>query len=468
MFEKEVYVARRAALVGKMAGAGQHGIAVFPGNGEAPQNYRGNDYKFRQESSFLYYWGLDEPWLAAILDLDSGEECIYGDDVDIEDIIWMGPQPLVREKALRVGVASSASYREFDSAVLRAVGQGRPVHFLPVSRYYNELKLKSLLGDAKPSEALTKAVIGMRLIKEPCEIEAIDRACDIGYEMHVAARRGCRVGAAEQEIVGRMEGVTISKGWGVSFTTILSQHGETMHNHLHDGIITPGRLLLVDAGAESNEHYASDFTRTYPCGGKFTRVQRDIYNIVHACNELAFSLSRPGVTYRSVHLRVAGLMLEGLRDLGLVAGGVDDMVAEGIAGMFMPHGLGHNMGIDVHDMEDLGEDLVGYDEDQTRSEQLGLGNLRMARRLRPGHVVTDEPGIYFIPALIAKWKSEGTDKGFVNYPALEKYYGFGGIRLEDDVLITAEGARRPGSRRLPIAADEVEAAMAEDCGEGMA
>lgn len=464
MFNSDVYVARRQTLLGLMSGPaeGKRGIAIFLGNVDAPQNYRGNDYKFRQESSFLYYWGLDEPGFAAVLDLDSGAECLYGDDVEIDDIIWMGPQPSVASKAELIGVGSSAPRGAFDAAVGAAVAQGRPVHYLPVSRYYNELTLGRLLGGAAPSLELTKAVISMRLVKEQCEIDEIDKACEIGYLMHSEARRGCKPGTREQDIVGRMEGVTLSKGWGVSFTTILSQNGETLHNHSHHQIITPGRLLLVDAGAESNVHYASDFTRTYPCSGRFTQKQRDIYDIVEACNEKAFELTAPGVAYRQVHLAVARLMLEGLKEVGLVRGDVDAMVTEGIAGLFMPHGLGHNMGIDVHDMEDLGEDLVGYDEDQKRSSQLGLGSLRMARRLRPGHVITDEPGIYFVPALIRKWKLEGTDKGFVNYSALEDYLDFGGIRLEDDVLVTADGARRLGTRRLPIKAADIEEAMSRE------
>lgn len=478
MFEKEIYMRRRSNLLEKMketAAEGRRGIAVFIGNVDAPQNYRGNDYKFRQESSFIYYWGIDEPGFAAILDLDNGEETIYGDDVDIDDIIWMGPQPSVQSKAERIGVKASAPYARLDNDVKAAAAQGRTVHFLPTSRYYNTMKLSTLLGipaeDVRKvspasgktaSEALVKAVISMRLIKEQCEIDEIDKACEIGYLMHTAARQGCKPGTPEQEIVGRMEGVTISKGWGVSFTTILSQNGETLHNHSHHQIITPGRLLLVDAGAESNTHYASDFTRTYPCSGKLTSRQRDIYNIVESSNELAFQLSKPGTTYRDVHLAVARNTLEGLKALDLVRGDIDSMMEASIAGLFMPHGLGHNMGIDVHDMEDLGENLVGYDEGQTRSSQPGLGSLRMARELRPGHVITDEPGIYFIPALISKWKADGADKGFVNFAKLEEYYDFGGIRLEDDVLITENGSRHLGPYRLPIKADDVEAAMEAD------
>ena len=479
MFSADVYSSRRRVLLERMAGmmpSENKGIAIFVGNAEAPQNYRGNDYKFRQDSSFLYYWAIDEPYFAAILDLDQGSECLYGNDVDIEDIIWMGPQPSVASKGALIGCPQTAPLAEFEKAVREAVAKGRPVHFLPPSRHYNTAKISELTGicpaavrkvapmaadgGKHASEELVKAVVSMRLIKEQCEIDEIDKACEIGYQMHTAARNGCKPGVLEQEIVGQMEGVTLSKGWGVSFTTILSQNGETLHNHTHHQIITPGRLLVVDAGAESNTHYASDFTRTYPCAGKFTPEQKDIYDIVESCNDLAFNLTRPGITYREVHLATVRHMLERLSDLGFVKGDIDEMVACGISGLFMPHGLGHNMGLDVHDMEDFGEDYVGYDPGQTRSPLLGLGNLRMARLLKPGHVVTDEPGIYFIPALIEQWKREGTDKGFVNYSKLEGYYKFGGIRLEDDVLVTETGARRLGSRRLPIKSSEIEELMA--------
>jgi Xaa-Pro aminopeptidase len=401
------------------------------------------------------------------MDLESGVETLYADDFEIDDIIWMGPMPTVRSLADRCGVAKTAPYDALGAAL-----KGRQVHFLPASRYYNRMKLAALLGldpaettsagkvgCAKASEALVRAVIGLRLVKEPLEIACIDDACALGYEMHTAARRGIRIGRIEQEIVGEMEGISLAKGWGTSFPTILTQHGEILHNHLHDKVIEPGKLLVIDAGAESCSHYASDFTRTLPTGGKFTPRQRDVYQIVCDANEKAFDLTRPGISYRDVHLAAVRVILEGLKGIGLVKGNLDDMVAEGIAGMFMPHGLGHNIGLDVHDMEDLGENLVGYDPGQTRSPQLGLGNLRMARVLRPGHFISDEPGIYFIPALIEKWKKEGLDKGFVDFGRLEGYYGFGGIRLEDDVLVTEDGARRTGPDRLPIQPDDVEAAM---------
>ena len=468
MFEKEVYIARRKALLERLAG--EKGVAVFLGNVDAPAQYKDNCYKWRQDSNWLYFFGIDEPRFAATIDLESGEETIYADDFSIDDIIWTGPMPSVKTQAEAVGVCRTAPYSALKEAV-----RGRKVHFLPTSRYYNAMLMASLLGldptevtsagkkgCAKASRPLTGAVIAMRLVKEDREIAQIDHACDIGYEMHTAARRGIVPGIIEQEIVGRMEGVTLSKGWGVSFATILTQHGEIFHCHSHEGIVEPGRLMVIDAGAENNMHYASDFTRTYPTSGKFSAMQRDIYQTVYECNELAFGMIRPGIAYRDVHLAVAEHILDNLGQLGLVNGNPSELAADGIAGLFMPHGLGHNMGLDVHDMEDLGEDLVGYDADQRRSEQLGLGSLRMARRLMPGNVITDEPGIYFIPDLIRLWKREGTDRGCVNYSKLEPYFSFGGIRLEDDVLVTADGARRLGAKRLPIAPDEVEAAMSKD------
>ena len=470
MFSKEVYARRRQTLVAKMADSaaeGKRGIALFIGNTEAPAQYKDNCYKFRQDSTWLYFFGIDQPLYAAIIDLDNGNETIFANDVEIGDIIWMGPQPSVASVAASVGVEKSAPYTDLNAAVAKVLAEGRPVHFVKPSRYYNTMKIASLLGcgtdevAGRFSLALTKAIISMRLVKEDCEIEAIDDACNLGYEMHTVARNSIVPGIIEQEIVGKMDGVTLSKGWGVSFPTILTQHGETLHNHLHDKIIEPGKLMVIDAGAESNVHYASDFTRTYPTSGKFTAKQREIYQIVCDCNEFAFSMTRPGISYREVHLKTMHLMLEELRALDIVRGDVQDMVEAGIAGLFMPHGLGHNMGLDVHDMEDYGENHVGYDDDQRRSPQLGLGSLRMARKLVPGNVITDEPGIYFIPALIEKWKSEKTDQGFVNYQKLESYYDFGGIRLEDDVLVTADGARRLGKKRLPISPDDVEAAMAK-------
>ena len=464
MFSRNIYVARRQRLI-KSVG---DGILLFLGNSEAPSNYSDNQYIFRQDSTWLYYFGIDQPDMAAVIDVESGEETIFGNDVDIDDIIWMGPQPLVASRAEEVGVAKSAPLAELEKVVKAAVAKGRKVHFLPPYRYRNMILLHSLLGlpfdqmKAAASVEFIKAVVEMRLVKEPCEIQQIDMACNLGYAMHMAATKLMKPGMLEQDLVGVMEGVVISGGYMTSFPTILSQNGETLHNHSHHQIITEGRLTVIDAGAEIASHYCSDFTRTLPCSGRFTEQQKEVYTIVSEANNLALGLARPGISYRDVHLAAARLILQGLKNIGLVKGDVDEAVAAGAAGLFMPHGLGHNLGLDVHDMENLGENYVGYEEGVKRSTQLGLGSLRMARVLKPGNVVTDEPGIYFIPALIDKWKAEGTCRDFINFEALDAYRSFGGIRIEDDLLITESGARLLGSKRLPRTVEEVENAMSEE------
>lgn len=465
MFSKETYIARRAALVASLREKGENGLVLFVGNAEACAQLKAECYRFRQDSSWLYYFGLDEPYLAATIDLESGVETLYADDVDEDDIIWIGPQPSVASKADLAGVASFEPSRSLGTAVDKALAAGRKILFLPPSRNYNILKLMELLHISKEeaskgSLSLIEAVIQMRLVKTPEEIALIDAACDLGYEMHSLGRDLIRPGVVEGDIVDRMDFIATSKGWGVSFATIFTQHGEIFHNPSHDKVIEPGRMIVVDAGVEAKSHYCSDFTRTYPSGGRFTAKQKAIYEIALAANEKAFSMIKPGIAYRDVHLAAEAVILEGLAALGIVKGDVAEMVAEGIGGLFLPHGLGHNMGLDVHDMEDLGEDYVGYDPDQKRAPRLGLGSLRMARRLRPGHVITDEPGVYFNVGLIEKWRRSGKGSGHIDYSLLEKeYYDFGGIRIEDDVLVTPDGARRLGSRRLPVTPDEIESLM---------
>lgn len=475
MFNENIYKARRKEFVSRMQALGAEGVAVFLGNGEAAMNYSSNSYRFRQDSSFVYFWGIDEPGFAASINLSNGKECIYADDVDIDDIIWMGPQPTVLDKAGKAGVDKVSKYADFDTAVRFALQNDIPVHFLPSGRYFNRMKMAELTGStaaqvyktAPYDEAdyvhssleMVKAVVSMRLVKDDAEIAELDRACDMGVQMHTIGRNGCRLGALERDLAGSMDAFAATKGWGVSFPTILSQNGQILHGHDHSGIISEGRLLLIDAGLTLDSYYCSDFTRTLPSSGKFTTMQREIYDIVESCNEFAFNMVAPGVSYRDVHLATSRHMLCGLKDLGLVSGDVDLMLAEGIAGMFMPHGLGHNMGLDVHDMEDYGENYVGYDDDQQRASQLGLGSLRMARKLVPGNVITDEPGIYFIPALWEHFRKNGLDKGFVNFDKLQAYADFGGIRLEDDILVTENGARHLGTTRLPIKSAEVEDAM---------
>ena len=465
MFDKSVYVRRRKTLVAKMAESaaeGKRGIALFVGNAEAPAQYKDNCYKFRQDSTWLYFFGIDEPLFAAVIDLDNGDEEIFADDVEIGDIIWMGPQPSVASKAALAGVEKSSPYGALDNVVSKALAAGRPVHFVTPSRYYNTMKIASLLkcNDAevagKFSLALTKAIISMRLVKEDCEIEQLDDASALGHEMHTVARNNIVLGRVEQEIVGRMEAVTLAKGWGVSFPTILTQHGETLHNHLHDKVIESGRLMVIDAGAENNMHYASDFTRTYPVNGKFTTKQRDIYQIVCDCNELAFKLTRPGITYREVHLKTMHLMLEELRALDIVRGNLNNMVEAGVAGLFMPHGLGHGMGLDVHDCEAIGERSFDFSEIAEQAAKSGTCIQRSTWRIEPGTVMTDEPGIYFIPALIDKCRAEGKYKGIVDYEALDAYRDFGGIRIEDDILVTESGSRIIGDRKIPVTVEELE------------
>ncbi len=438
----------------------------MPGNSEAPRNYPDNGYHFRQDSNFLYFFGIKLPDLVGLLDIDAGEDWLFGDDLSMDDIIWTGPQPTVSDLAARCGVVNTAPLAVLQEKLTLAIRRGRPVHFLPPYRMDNKMKIGKWLGLCPDSIAdrisieLAIAVVSLRDKKSDEEIREIEDACEIGYQMHTTAMKMCRPGVRERDIAGEIEGVALKMGEGVSFHSIVTQHGETLHNHSHDGILESGRMLLVDAGAENLMNYCSDFTRTYPVNGKFTSMQRDIYNIVLAANARAFELAKPDMLYRDVHLAAVKVIVEGLISLGIMKGDADEAVAAGAHALFMPHGLGHMMGIDVHDMEDIGEKYVGYDLETERSAQLGVSNLRMARRLQVGMVMTDEPGIYFIPAYIAKWKAENTNTQFINFDKLEPYMNFGGIRIEDDLLITPTGNRILGKRRIPVTVEEIEAFMA--------
>lgn len=461
MFETSVYKNRRARLKEKV----KSGLVLILGNGEAPANYTDNTYKFRQDSSFLYFFGLNQPGFAGVIDIDSGDEYIFGNDVDMDDIIWMGPQPSVKDMAARVGVSKTAPFARLADCMKTAISQGRRIHFLPPYRFRNMLLLEELLG-IRPalvknyaSLELIKAVVDLRSVKEPCEIEKITKACNIGYEMHTAAMRNCKPGVKEQYIAGLIEGIAASYGSMVSFPVILSQNGETLHNHDHSQILQEGRMMLTDAGAEEVSHYCSDFTRTVPVGGKFLTRQKEVYNIVLAANNKAIEIAKPGVTYQYVHLEVCKVLAQGLKDLGLMKGDVNEAVAAGAHALFMPHGLGHMMGLDVHDMEDLGQIYVGYDDETRPIDQFGTSSLRMGRRLQEGFVITDEPGCYFIPALIDQWRAQGMHKEFLNYDKIETFKDFGGIRLEDDILIIPGGSRFLGDKRTPITVEEVEEIM---------
>jgi len=461
MFKKEVYIERRKRLKEKLKG----GLVLFLGNKESAFNYPDNAYHFRQDSSFLYFFGLDLPNFAGIIDLDSGKEYLFGDDFSIDDIIWMGPQPKVNELALEIGVENTETLSQLSKYLLNAKNQNRNIHVLPFYRgdtiiqFSNLLEIHQSEVEDYVSIELIKAVVALRSIKDQYEIEELIKASAIGYKMHTTAMKMAKPGIYEQEIAGTIEGIALSHGGALSFPVILSQNGETLHNHYHGNMLQEGKLMLTDAGAETPLHYASDNTRTVPVGGKFSQKQKDIYNIVLNANNHAISLVKPGVPYRDVHLESARIIAEGLTNLGLMKGNPEDAVREGAHAMFMPHGLGHMMGLDVHDMEGLGEDNVGYNNEIKRSTQFGLRGLRLGRKLEPGFVLTSEPGIYFIPDLVKKWKAEKINADFINFDkVLNEYVDFGGIRLEDDLLVTETGNQMIG-KRIPITVEEVEETM---------
>jgi len=458
LFDKNIYIERRKELHKKMKG----GIAIFFGNNHVPYNYRANIYKFKQDSSFRYYFGLNMPNFVGVMDFDEGEDIIFANDIGIEDIIWMGTQPSVKELAAQVGVIDARPYDDFYDYVDGAKLRGEKIHYLPPYRHRTILTLQKFLKyrrfevTSNASTELSKAVIDMRLIKQQVEIEHLDEIMAIGYEMHVTAMIMAKEGIYEREIAGAMEGIASAYGGGVSFPIILSKHGEILHNEHHDNLLKNGDLLLVDAGFDSPMGYTTDHTRTFTVGGKYSEKQKNIYNIVLAANDNVHKATKPGIQYKDMHTLACKTIAQGLVDLGLMKGNIDDIVENGAHALFLPHGLGHAMGMDVHDMEGLGENLVGYGDELERSKQFGTAYLRFARTLKPGHVITNEPGIYFIPALIDKWKAEKINNDFINFDEVEKYRDFGGIRLEDDMLVTENGCRNLGKNRIPIYVDEIE------------
>lgn len=459
IFPKSTYIERRRTLRSKVGS----GLIVIFGHNEAPANYPANAYKFRQDSSFLYFFGQQRDGLVGVIDADSGCEWLIGDDIDIEDIIWTGFVPSVHDLAAEVGVEQSAPMADLKKLVDGARAKGQTVHFLPPCRHDIMIQIADLFGihplqtRAAASLPLIKAVVDMRAVKSPDEIAEIERAMAIGYEMHTTAMKACRPGVTEKYIAGLLEGIACSYGCKVSFNTILSMHGEIFHGDPSLRPLEAGRLMLCDAGAETVNNYCSDNTRVTPISGRFTSRQRDIYTIVEACHDLVIEKARPNLKWMDMHLDVCRLMTDRLKDLGLMRGNTDDAVAAGAHAMFLQHGLGHMMGMDVHDMEGLGQIYVGFDDEVRPSTQFGTDCLRCGRRIQPGWVLTDEPGIYFIPALIDKWRAEGLHKEFINYDLLETYKDFGGIRLEDDILITDTGCRVLGERIIPYHADDVEA-----------
>ena len=465
MFSKETYITRRAELK-RLVG---NGVIILFGNNDAPANYPANSYApMRQDSSFLYYFGQHRDGLVGVIDVDNDTEMLIGDDIDIEDIVWMGFVDSVSDLAAQVGITKTAPMKELKAICDEALRQKRPIHFLPPYRFDTKIQIMDLLGihpfqqKESASLQLIKAVVKMRSTKEPQEIEAIERACEVGYAMHTTAQLLIRPGVTERFIGGQVDGIARSLAQGVSFATIFSQHGEIMHGNPSDAKLEAGRLALCDAGCELDD-YCSDNTRTMPVTGKFTQRQLEIYSIVEACHDYVLEVAKPGVKYADVHFAVCRLMTERLKELGLMKGDTDEAVAAGAHAMFLPHGLGHMMGMDVHDMEGLGQIYVGFDEEtRPNLEQFGTNCLRMGRRLQEGFVVTDEPGIYFIPHLIDLWRKEGHCAEFLNFDKLEAYKDFGGIRIEDDLLITKDGCRFLGKSRIPYHPQELEEFMASN------
>ena len=458
MFEANTYIERRNRLKQDL----QSGILLFLGNDLSPMNYPENTYPFRQDSTFLYFWGIDLPGLAAIIDIDANREVLFGRDPTLHDMVWTGPQPSLNQHCSNSGLKESAAPDQLQNELKHAIQQGRKIHFLPQYRPENHIKIQTLLGIIPAfvnnfvSKSFVKAVVAQRSIKSREEVEQIEAALELTSEMHELAMKMSRPGMPEQEVVGAMAGLAEASGVGSSYPSIFSVDGQILHNPRHENIMQKGDIIINDSGAESRMHYASDITRTFPVAGKFTQKQTEIYTVLLNAQLKAIEAAMPGVEYRDVHTLACSQIAAGLNSLGLMKGDVSEAVAAGAHALFMPHGLGHMIGLDVHDMEDLGEDEVGYTDTIRRSRQFGTSHLRLARALEPGFVVTVEPGIYFIPDLIDQWKAQGKFENFIDYKKIENYRNFGGIRIEDNVLIHDEGQRVLGK---PIAktVEEVEA-----------
>ena len=462
MFHSKIYTQRRAILKKKL----KTGLIFLLGNSESPMNYTNNAYHFRQDSTFLYYFGLDQADLAAVIDLDENKEIIFGNDFTIDDIVWMGPQPTIKNIASKCGVKQTGALSELKAVLAKAVKQGRKIHFVPQYRDENKFKMLQYLGispmriNEYASMELIKTVAVQRYIKSKEEIEEIEKAISTAYEMHVSAMRFTKPGMFEREIAGFIQGLAMSLGSGISFVPILSKHGETLHNPNYGNKLKDGDLIVNDSGAESLLHYASDITRTYPVSGKFTPLQKEIYEIVLIAQLVAIDAIKPNVSFKTVHIKAATVIADGLKAIGLMKGNTKDAVEAGAHALFFPHGLGHLLGLDVHDLESFGENNIGYDEKNKRSTQFGLNYLRFAKPLVPGIVLTVEPGIYFIPQLTDNWKSEKKLSEFINYDKVETYRDFGGIRIEDDVVVTSIGSRILG-KPIPKAVEDVEAAASD-------
>lgn len=458
LFDQSVYSNRRQALKQRVGS----GIILLLGNEESSMNYKDNWYPFRQDSSFLYYFGLDVAGLSAMIDADTGDEWIFGNELTIDEIVWTGPLPSVTEMAAAVGITKTEPVSKIGEYIKQAQNARRTIHFLPPYRPENRIKMANWFGvpvmlvDKLVSVPLIKAVISQRLIKEPVEIEAIEEAVSISVDMHRTAIQYAQPGMKEYEVAAKVQEVAMAANGRLSYPVICTINGQTLHNHYYGNTLQPGQMVLLDAGAENELHYAGDLTRTFPVGKQFSTQQREIYDVVLAAFEHAISLLKPGILYKEVHTKASEKLLEGLKAVGLVKGDPAEAVTAGVHTLFFQCGLGHLMGLDVHDMEDLGEQYTGYTDTLKKSTEFGWKSLRLARALEPGFVLTVEPGVYIIPELIDQWKAERKHEAFVNYELLEQYRNFGGIRVEDNYVITENGGRRLG-KFLPVTAKEIEA-----------
>jgi len=443
MFPAETYIERRKKLQEQVV----NGLILIPGNNESPMNYPDNPYPFRQDSSFLYYFGIDRPGLVALMELDENRECIYGDDITVEDSVWTGPQTTLNELSREVGISSTEPLARLAEILKKAMQQERTIHILPPYRQDTTLQLSDLMEispselNSHTSETLIRAVVAHRSVKSPEEIEQIEMALEISYETQILAVQKAAPGLYERDIAGAMEGLVLAKGSRISFPTILTIHGHILHNHYHGNQMNAGDMILNDSGMESPLHYASDITRTFPVSGRFSSRQKAIYQIVLQAQEHAINMVKPGVEFRDVHFQASLQLANGLKELGLMQGDMAEAVQTGAYALFFPCGLGHMLGLDVHDMEALGEDYVGYTDTIKRRPVFGWRSLRLAKALEPNFVVTVEPGIYFVPELVRQWRQENMFSQFINYNHVEKYLDFGGIRIEDDVLVTPTGNR---------------------------
>ncbi len=454
MFPAATYSDRRKRLTAQF----RDGILLFLGNDDSPMNYADNTFHFRQDSSFLYFMGVDQPGWAAVIDVEEGSTTAFANDIDLDAIVWTGVLPSVADLAGMAGITETRPSAALADVLSKAKAQGRTIRFLPPYRPENVLELFRLLGvppdeaASRASEEFVRAVVEMRVHKDAAEIAEIEKAIDVTVDMHVAGMKMARPGMLEAEIAARVTEVAMAAGGNLSFPVIATVHGETLHNHSHANRLEPGQIFILDAGAETATHYAGDLTSTFPVDRTFTPRQKDIYNVVLSGYDAAVAALAPGVPFRKVHMTAARKMAEGLKSIGLMKGDLDAAVEQGAHAMFFPHGLGHMMGLDVHDMEDLGEKWVGY-QGQPRSTQFGLKSLRLVRPIEPGFVFTIEPGIYLIPELIDRWKADGKFREFLNYDALEPYRTFGGIRFEDNYAVFEDGCRRLGKARPKSTAD---------------